>query len=193
MKMKIDLNSEWQDTQVELLKQLHGYKMKGVDKEIGSVDYIAEGEEEDKNLLRVIVGPKFNASRAFSNTIADTLKKLEKEEYNNAILMASGFTEASRKMIEEEDRLDMISPDSIHYSITDILGAIQELTMQHCKKECGGLPTTKEECKGLVDGDYSCDVRRISDDADFHARMGWLKLLMNDFSRLIDLQLETNI
>jgi hypothetical protein len=35
---------------------------------------------------------------------------------------------------------------------------------------------------------FLCDVRRISDDTDFHARMGWLPMLLDDFSRLIDLQ-----
>jgi hypothetical protein len=52
------------------------------------------------------------------------------------------------------------------------------------------LPDTEEDCKGFVDREYRCDVRRVSDDSDFHARMGWLRLLMNDFSRLIELQRE---
>ena len=51
MKIEVELKSEWQDIQVELLKQLHGYKMKGVNEEIGSVDYIAE-DEEDRKLYR---------------------------------------------------------------------------------------------------------------------------------------------
>jgi hypothetical protein len=184
--MEFELKSDWQDIQVELLKQLHGYKMKGIDKEIGSIDYIAEGEE-DRKLLRVIVGPKFKASRALSETVADTLKKLEKEEYDNAILLASGFTNTSERMVREEDRLEIISPNSRYYSVPEILGAIQELTLKHCKTKCGAIPTKEEECKGLVDREYSCDVRRISDDADFHSRMGWKQLLMKDFSRMIDL------
>ena len=186
--MKVELKSDWQDVQVELLKQLNGYEMKHVDKEMGSVDYIAEEDDEDRKLLRVIVGPKFNASKVFVDIVHDTVEKLEEEEFEEAIILAKDFTSSSKRIIREDDRLEMISSDSKYYSIHEMLEAIMALTMQLCKSRCGGIPETEEECRGRVDGEYSCRVRMISDDADFHARMGWLELLKNDFSMLVDLQ-----
>ena len=84
--------------------------------------------------------------------------------------------------------LDLISVISMPHSTIDILGANQSRVGSLCEIKCGGLPKSEEDCKGFMDGEYLCEVRRISDDSDFHAKMGWLQMLMNDFSRLIDLQ-----
>jgi hypothetical protein len=42
-----------------------------------------------------------------------------------------------------------------------------------CEARCGSLPKSEEDCKRLMNEKFLCDVRRISDDTDFHARMGW--------------------
>jgi hypothetical protein len=190
MKMEVELKSDWQEVQVELLKHLHGYEFKDLNDEIGCVDYVAEGEKDEKKLLRVIVGPTFQASRAFVKTVEDTLAQLEDDEYDEATLLAKSFTNASKRMVGEEEDLKMIASGESFHSITEIYGAIQSLTASICEIKCGGFPKTEEDCKGLVDGKYSCKARRVSDDADFHYRMGWLSLLMNDFSKLIELHRE---
>ena len=185
--MEVELKSDWQELQVELLKSLHGYEFKDLNDETGYVDYVAEGEDDERKLLRVIVGPKYHASKAFARTIEDTLEQLEDDEYDKATLIANSFTSASKRMVSEEDALEMISIKESLHSITEVFGAIQSLVASLCDTKCGGLPKTEEDCKGLVDGEYRCRVRRVSDDSDFHARMGWLHLLMSDFSRLIEL------
>ena len=186
--MEFELKSDWQELHVELLKNLHGYKFKDINDETGYVDYVAEGKGDERKLLRVIVGPKYHASRAFARTVEDTLEKLEDDEYDKVTLIANNFTSASKRMVGEEDALEMISPRESFHSTTEVFEAIQSLVASLCETKCGGLPKTEEDCKGLVDGEYRCEVRRVSDDSDFHARMGWLHLLMNDFSRLIESQ-----
>lgn len=186
--MEFELKSDWQEVQVELLKNLHGYEFKDVNDEAGYVDYVAEGEGDERKLLRVIVGPKHHASRALVRTVEDTLEKLDEGEFDEAKLIAKSFTSSSKRMIGEEGDLDMISPGESFHSTAEVYGAIQGLTASLCETKCGGLPKTEEDCKGLVDGEYRCEARRVSDDSDFHARMGWLPLMMNDFSRLIELQ-----
>lgn len=186
--MEFELKSDWQELHVELLKSLHGYEFKELNDETGYVDYVAEGEGDERKLLRVIVGPKLHASKAFARTVEDTLEQLEDDEYDEATLVANSFTSASKRLVGEEDALEMISPRESFHSTTEVFGAIQSLVTSLCETKCGGLPKTEEDCKGLVDGEYRCKVRRVSDDSDFHARMGWLHLLMNDFSRLIELQ-----
>jgi hypothetical protein len=188
--MEFEFESNWQEVHVELMKYLHGYEVEDVDGETGYVDYVAEGEGDERKLLRVIVGPRHRASRAFVKNVEDTLEKIEEGGFDEAKLMAKSFTSASKRMVRGEDDLEMISPKQRHHPVTDVIGAIQNLTKELCEAKCGGLPETEEDCEGLVDGEYRCDVRRISDDSDFHAKMGWLTLLMNDFSRLVALQRE---
>jgi hypothetical protein len=53
---------------------------------------------------------------------------------------------------------------------------------------CGSLPKTEEDCKGYEDEEYRSQVRKVNDNADFHFKMGWLHILMNDFSRLIKIK-----
>ncbi len=188
--MEVELKSHWQEVQVELLKHLDGYKLKTVNDEVGYVDYVAEKDDDERKLLRVIVGPKFRASKAFVKTIEDTLEKVDEGDYGEATLMAKNFTSASKRIVTREDILVLISPDQLHFSITEIFRAIQDLTMELCKEICGIIPKTEEDCKGYENGEYRCQVRRVSDEADFHFKMGWLHLLMNDFSRLIEIQRE---
>lgn len=187
--MEVELKSDWQEVQVELLKNLHEYEFKDLNDEAGYIDYVAKGDDERK-LLRVIVGPKHRASKTFVKTVENTLDKLKDDEYDEATIMAQSFTRSSERMIGEEDDLDMISPDQSLHSTTEVYGAIHNITASLCEKKCGGLPETEEDCKGLVDREYRCDVRRASDDSDFHVRMGWLHLLMNDFTRMFELQRE---
>jgi hypothetical protein len=188
IKMTEILKSDWQETNVELFKYLDGYKILEVDKDIGSVDFLAE-QKDKKNLLRVVVGDKFFASNANAKTINETLKLVDEEKYDKAIVMANEFTSSSIDRIRNDDRLKRISPNDSYFSTMEVLMAIQELTKQHCTSSCGNLPTKKEDCKGLVNGNYNCEVRRISDDADFHARLNWLHLVRNDFLRLLEVPL----
>ena len=174
------------------MKNLHGYEFRDINDETGCVDYVAEGIGIGRKLLRVIVGPKHHASKAFIRTVENALEKLEADEYDEVTLMAKSFTSASKRVIGEEDGFKMISPDQSLYSITDVYMAIQDSVTSLCEKKCGSLPNTEEDCDGLVDREYLCEVRRLSDDSDFHARMRWLPLLTNDFSRLIELCREKN-
>ena len=186
--MEVELKSDWQEVEVELLKSLHGYEFKDVNNEIGYVDYVTRGIGDKKKLLRVIVDPKYRASRAYVKIVEDTLEQLKDKEYNKATFIAKSFSSASRRLVSEANTLDMNSLSNMPHSTTEIIGASQNLVGSLCEMKCGGLPKSEEDCKGLVDGDYLCEIRRISDDSDFHARMGWLPMLMSDFSRLVDLQ-----
>ena len=185
--MEVELKSDWQDVQVELLKGLQGYEFKNLNDEEGYVDYVAKGDGVERKLLRVIVGPKHNASTASVSIVENTLEKLE-DDYDSVILVAKSFTPSSMRKIGEEDDLEMISSHQSLHSTTEVYGVIQDITASLCEKKCGGLPKNEEDCDGLVDGEYHCEVRKVSANSDFHARMKWLPLLMNDFSRQIELR-----
>ncbi len=45
------------------------------------------------------------------------------------------------------------------------------------------------DCKGrMVKPSYTCDVRLISDNADFHFEKGWIRLLQHDLEKLLEIQ-----
>ena len=186
--MEVELKSNWQEIQVELLKNLHGYEFKELNDETGYVDYVAKEEGDERKLLRVVVGPKLYASKAFVSNVEDSLEILEDEDYDEVTLMAENFTNASKRLVNEADNLEMISPGESLNSTTELNKSIRSLTASLCQKKCGGLPKKEEDCKGIVDGKYLCNVRRVSDDSDFHVRMNWQSSLMNDFSNLIELR-----
>jgi len=185
LKMEVEFKSSWLVTQIELLKALHGYEKNGVNDEIGSIDYVASGDGSEKKLLRVIIDPKANVSKANTETIRTAMMFLETENYDKAVILSKEFTEGAKSLIRDEKNLYYISPGLEHlYSISELFYAIQKKTGDLCKLRCGKAPKTEKDCKGHQDDEYTCPVRRISDDADFHAERKWRQLLMNDFSKL---------
>ena len=185
LKMEVEFKSDWLVIQIELLKAIHGYEKNGVNDEIGSINYVASGDGDEKKLLRVIIDRKDNISKANTDTIRTTIEFLENEDYDKAVILSEEFTEGAKSLIRKKKNLNYIFPEQHPHSIPDIVYAIQIKTMELCKLRCGKVPKTERDCKGHQDGEYTCPVRRISDDADFHAERKWLQLLMNDFSKLV--------
>jgi hypothetical protein len=187
------LKSEWLTTQLEILKSLYGFDMNEIDDDMGVIDYSVKDDDHSK-LLRVKISPN---SKASSDSIENTAEKLEKEGYNEAIIVAEAFTKTAKKMITESDNLNYISNEGrTPYSTSQLLYAIQQKTWELCEMRCGKIPIEKGDCTGYHEDDsgkhYSCPVRRVSDDADFHAERGWKTLLVADFNNLIKLQREVN-
>lgn len=190
MKMEVELKSEWLVNQIELMKTLHGYKRERINDDIGSIDYIASTDDHGEKLLRVIIDPQSNVSKADMETARKILESLEKEDYDEAIIMAEEFTEASKRLLRE-NKINYISPDKKpRYSIFELMDAIQMVTYELCSGKCGKVPTSSSDCNGYQDHKYTCPVRSISDNADFHAERGWLWLLEKDFSQLVKLREE---
>ena len=167
-------------------------KVVNVNEDAGIVDYVAENDDEERKLLRVIVDPQFHASKAYFDTTRKTLEAVENGPYDEATIIAQSFTKASKNLVNKEENLEYVSPEHEPYSLIELIEAIQSQTRELCEARCGGFPKRAEDCKGYQDVEYTCPVRRVSDDADFHAERGWLKLLMNDFSRLVTLRREMN-
>lgn len=53
-----------------------------------------------------------------------------------------------------------------------------------------GREVTCPDCRGkAVESKYTCDIRLISDNADFHFEKGWIALLQHDLKQLLTIQL----
>lgn len=181
----VRLKPEWLDVGVELFKAIYGYEMAGVNKDVGSLDYVVEDEEGGKKLLMVLVDSKYKASRCDVRKLDRTLEFLEEEDFDEITLVGQDFTSVTESRINRDDSLDYVSEESEVFSIMELLSAVQMLTQELCIEKCGKYPTSSEECTGYEDGRYTCGIRRMSDDSYFHAKMGWSQLLYKDFENLV--------
>ncbi len=183
-----EINTDWLQTQIELLKTLDGYELTSINKEKGYVDYISEKENE-KKLLRVLIDDGFKEVKANVKNIEEILRDVKEHEVDKAIIMAKSLSSASRKITKDDKSLRFISSDSkLTYSLIDLMIAVEKKVTELCTLKCGKLPTNNQECDAFNLGKTSCIIRRISDDADFHAEMKWTDMLLKDFSTLADLK-----
>jgi hypothetical protein len=121
--------------------------------------------------------------------IEEILQDIKEHDVDKAIIMAKSLSSASRKISRNDKTLKFISNDTkLRYSLIDLMIAIEKKVTELCTLKCGKLPTSNQECEAFNKGKTSCRVRRISDDADFHAEMKWTDLLLEDFSNLVELK-----
>lgn len=184
----VNIDTEWLNTQIELFKTLDDYELTSIDKEKGYMDYISEKENE-KKLLRVLVDDSFKEVKANVKNIEEILQDIKEHEVDKAIIMAKSLSGASRKIFSNDKSLKFISSDTrLTYSLIDLMIAVEKKVLELCTLKCGKLPTSNQECESFNKGKTSCRVRRISDDADFHAEMKWVDMLLGDFSNLVELK-----
>lgn len=184
--MKDITDSRWMAIQVALLENIHGYDEIVSNDEIGSVDYI-KGKGKKKKLVRVIKYRK--GSRSISDKIKETIKSMDEEGYKEVKIITANLTDNAKKLILEKNDLGFITKDRrTPYSISELYYAIQVMVDKLCKSICGKIPKTDKDCKGYHQGKYSCMVRVISDNADFHAERKWYSILYEDFSKLLDIK-----
>ena len=184
----MDIDTEWLKTQIELFKTIDDYELTSVNKEKGYMDYFSEKDNE-KKLLRVLVDDSFKEAKASVKNIEEILQDIKEHDVDKAIIMAKSLSSASRKISRNDKTLKFISNDTkLRYSLIDLMIAIEKKVTELCTLKCGKLPTSNQECEAFNKGKTSCRVRRISDDADFHAEMKWTDLLLEDFSNLVELK-----
>lgn len=194
--MSGEIKSDWLKTQVEIQKSLHGYKRRRTRKKGGWIDFVVKEDNNEKKLLRAMFDSSCNESKLTVQSLSKTLEECEKRDFNEALLLAEEITNGAKMILEKNENLDFISKDKrFPYTIYQLRYAIQQKTLEQCKTRCGKTPKNAGDCEGYQEREtvrhYSCPVRRVSDDSDFHAERGWVSLLLNDFDNLIELEKET--
>jgi hypothetical protein len=193
IKTESDLGSEWQKQTIELMKMLYGYKDPVYNEEIGSIDYKIV-EDNKIQLMRALIDENKQLAPAFVDTVKQTLEEIEENPVDQVLLLVKRITSSAQSVINENENVDYMSPQiESHYQISELVYAIQKKTMDLCKKICGKIPQSAKDCKGKVGLNYECEVRRISDDATFHATMKWNTVLMEDFSKLVEFEEQVNL
>ena len=185
--MEIELKTDWQIQTVELMKTIHGYKDPEYNDEVGSLDFMTEEEDQTK-LMRALVDENGRSGTGYMNTVSTTIEEVQDSEIDEVLIIADHFTASAKKLIKKNDNVDYLSSKFIRkHHLSDIVYAIQQKTKQLCKQKCGSVPISEEDCKGVTEEGYVCPVRKISDNADFHAQMEWKEILLEDFNKLLEL------
>lgn len=191
--MEIEFKTDWQAYTVELMKTIHGYEDPEYNDEVGSVDFITKEEDQTK-LMRALVDEDGRSGTGYMNKVNMTIEDVQDSEIDEALILADRFTSSARRLMKENKNVDYVSSRFTPlYRVSDLVYAIQRKTMQLCKNKCGDVPESEDECEGVGEDGYVCQVRRISDDATFHAQMSWKEVLLEDFNKLVELEYDQEL
>jgi len=173
-------NKKWKKVCVEVMKSIHGYKDTLSGRNPDYTDYEKSGE--GVQLLRVVEG-RGNSSKIGVDIVVETQREVSEGIYTEAILMANYFTTASKRLIKKDENLTKISLDYKPFSSINLITALNSEIEKQCKSQCGTTQHNEEDC--ITDAkNIKCTIKRLSDDAQFHAKMGWTHLLYSDLLQL---------
>jgi hypothetical protein len=173
----------------EVISAVRSYENGRIQRKDSEVDFtVSPSESDDKILIRVITEAKSSSGFVGVDTVKEMSELLEKRRYDKGILIGRRFTEAAKSEMERKNIEAVSNNIKPRFKVERLYFAINRCIKNLCKAKCGHVPMNKSECKGYVDGHYSCDVRLISDNASFHLERDWADFLKKDLSRLLAIE-----
>lgn len=172
---------------------IEDYKSIDVEKRNNGLDITAlDKESDDKILLRVITEPESKSGYVGADTVDRMVAAIENKDCDKGILISNRFTKAARRKLAEEGIRRMSDDGRTYFDLERLYLVARDLVDDLCKAKCGKVPQKESECKGRVNGGYSCNVRLISDNASFHFERGWTSALQKDVLRLLSMNHSAN-
>ena len=177
----------------EVISAVRDYENRRTRRKEGRVDFtVSPSESDDKILIRVITEAKSKSGYVGVDTVREMNDVLEKRDYDKGILIGKRFTEAAKREMESENIETVSERITPHFKLEQLYSAIDSCVRNLCKAKCGHVPKKESDCKGYVDGHYTCDVRLISDNANFHLEHGWIRFLERDLAKLFAIEKASN-
>jgi hypothetical protein len=176
------------ELKADLLMQIKGYSPKKRKKCEDGLDIIASDKEaNEKILLRVV--DNHELKHGVDIEAADKMiAKMEKAKCDRGVFVSDKFTPAAVRKLAKEDIKAFPEGKMPRIGAVTLYSTTRKLVDSLCRAKCGKVPQRESDCDGFSDDGYSCEVRRISDDASFHLNHMWLSLLLRDTQRLYMLQ-----
>jgi hypothetical protein len=172
----------------ELVMMIEDYECEKKQKWGEGIDFTAsDAKSDDKILLRLITAPKSKSGFICVDDVKEMVDRMERSDYDKGVLISKEFTTAAREELGRNG-IRVISEKYMPFESKELYSKLQDCIDDLCKAKCGKVPKRKSDCRGHSDGDYSCRIRPISDDASFHFNHGWSRLLQNDLKRLLKMQ-----
>ena len=170
----------------KLVMVIRGYESKGRKRRDKGIDLTASrAESDEKILLRVITKPRTKSGVVGVDAVREMSEALEREGYDKGVLVGRRFSSGAKEKMSREG-IEMVSEKVMpSFKPQRLYVTINKLIENLCEAKCGRVPEKESDCKGYSKGQYSCEIRVISDDASFHFEHGWSSLLQNDLKRLL--------
>jgi len=173
----------------EVISAVRDYEKRRTRRKGRMVDFtVSPSKSDDKILIRVITEAKSKSGYVSVDTVREMNNILEKRNYDKGILIGKRFTEAAKSEMERENIEAVSERITPHFKLERLYSTIDRCVRNLCRAKCGRVPMKESDCKGYVDGHYSCDVRMISDDASFHLEHGWIGFLEMDLAKLLAME-----
>jgi len=188
--MSVELKDLGPIMKAELIMAIRGYEEEDRQRWEEGIDFLASHEElDDKILLRVITEPRSKSGIVGIDTINDIGDALQLEDYDEVVFISKSFTKAAREemtregiQIISEKFMPSFKPQKLYFALRDYINSL-------CQIKCGYAPKKRSDCSGRdSEGQYTCNIRLISDNASFHFKQGWKNLLKQDLERLITIK-----
>jgi hypothetical protein len=172
----------------KLISVVRDYQMGKTRRKEKRIDFtVSPPKSDDRILMRVITEPEAKSGYVGVDTVREMSQTLGKRHYDRGILISKRFTEAARGEMKRKD-IEAVSEGTPRFKPEKLYLVINEYVSELCKAKCGHVPKKESDCKGYSDGNYSCNIRLISDDAGFHFEHGWTSLLERDLAKLLTLE-----
>ncbi len=172
----------------KVISAVRGYEHERTRSKEKKVDFtVSPSESDDKILIRVIKEPESQSGYIGVDTVRKMDEVLEEGDYDKGILIGKRFTEAAKREMRSENIEAVSERIPTHFKSGQLYATIDRCVQKLCKAKCGHVPTKESDCKGYVDGHYSCDVRLISDNASFHLDRGWIRFMKMDLAKLLEI------
>ena len=180
------MSEEQTVNKAKLISAVRDYTRKRTTSKGRSVDFTLSPSENDKKILiRAITEPKSKTGYIRVDTVREMSDFLEKKDYDKGILIGKKFTNAAKRELKSANIEFVSETFSPKFKVERLYSAIGNYVEKLCKAKCGKIPLKNSDCKGFVDGNYSCDIRLISDNADFHHEKSWVNFLERDLVKLL--------
>lgn len=178
---------------VEVISAVRDYENRRVRRRKGKVDFtVSPSGSDDKILIRIITGSKSRSGYVGVDAVSEMSEVLHKQKYDKGILVGKQFTNAAESEMERVNIEAVSEKITPHFKLERLYLVIGDCVDNLCKAKCGLVPVEESDCKGCVDGHYACDVRLVSDNANFHFEHHWTDFLEKDLARLLAIEKSLN-
>ncbi len=177
----------------EVISAVRDYEKKRTRRKERKVDFtVSPLESDDKILIRVITEAKSRSGYVGVDTVREMSDILKKRNYDKGILIGKRFTKAAQSEMDRENIEAISEVITPRFTLERLYLVINGCVKNLCRAKCDRVPVKQSDCKGFVDGHYSCAVRLISDNASFHFEHGWASFLEKDLLKLLVIKKETH-
>lgn len=177
------------ELKAELVMAVRDYRCEERESQDMGIDFTASDVNSDeKMLLRVITEPHTKSGIVGVQSVREMAETMDKDKIDEGVAIGKRFSAAAKRVMREKG-IQMVSDKFMpSFKPQKLYLKLQEHTDNLCKSKCGKIPKKESDCRGHSNGNYSCKIRLISDNASFHFERGWIDLLQKDFMQLLELR-----